>query len=273
MTDRYAVIGNPVEHSLSPQIHARFAELSDEDVAYHKIFAETDKFIDACTYFFAAGGKGMNVTLPFKQDAYDFADQLTPRAKAAGAVNTLAQQEDGQRIGDNTDGAGLICDLMHNQGLALGKMRILVLGAGGAVRGVLAPLLEQSPVALTLANRTAEKAARLAQHFADYGQVRGIGLAETGDFAPYDLIINGTSAGLSKQNPQLPDGLFAANACAYDMLYAAQPTPFLRWANSQGVNNCRDGFGMLVEQAAESFYLWRRKRPDTAQIIRKLRPY
>jgi len=272
MSDHYAVIGNPVEHSLSPQIHARFAALTGEDIEYGKLLCELDEFTATATQFFAAGGRGMNITVPFKQDAFNFADLLSLRAQAAGAVNTLILHNNGEREGDNTDGVGLVRDLAQNQGLKLSEMRILVLGAGGAVRGVLAPLLEQNPVSLTVANRTAEKAKLLAQRFSELGAIRGIGLSETSEFAPYDLIINATSAGLSKENPTLPDSLFADGANAYDMLYASEPTPFLRWANTQGVNQCQDGFGMLVEQAAESFFLWRGVRPDTKQVIQDMRP-
>lgn len=268
VTDRYAVIGNPVAHSLSPRIHAQFAEQTGEAITYGKLQAPADGFVATASRFFDDGGQGMNITVPFKQEAFRFADILSVRAQLAEAVNTLVALPNGQREGENTDGAGLVRDLNHNHGLDLGAMRILVLGAGGAVRGVLAPLLSQSPNTLVVANRTASKAALLAEHFA----VHGIGLDQTSEFGPFDLIINGTSAGLSADNPALPDNLFAAGACAYDMLYANTPTPFLQWASEQGASQCRDGLGMLVEQAAESFFLWRGKRPDTAAVIRALRP-
>lgn len=268
MSDRYAVIGNPVAHSLSPRIHALFAEQTGEDIEYDKLHAPADAFAATASHFFDKGGKGLNITVPFKQAAFHFADTLSLRAQHAQAVNTLITCPNGQREGDNTDGAGLVRDLTRNHGLKLDKMRILVLGAGGAVRGVLAPLLEYSPLALVVANRTAAKAALLAEQFA----VRGIGLAQTSECGPFDLIINGTSAGLSADNPTLPNHLFAANACAYDMLYADTTTPFLGWAEAQGASHCWDGLGMLLEQAAESFYLWRGKRPDTAPVLRALRP-
>lgn len=272
MTDQYAVIGNPIAHSLSPVIHARFAQDTGEALEYHKILAEPDDFTQVCSEFFNLKGKGMNVTVPFKQAALDLSNRLSPRAQAAGAVNTLIKHANGQIEGDNTDGAGLVRDLVRNHGLALSQMRILILGAGGAVRGVIAPLLEQRPQSLTIANRTVEKASQLAQRFAEFGPVSGIGLNQTSEHAPYDLIINATSAGLSKENPELPAGLFADDACAYDMLYAPHVTPFLHWASEQGVKRCHDGFGMLVEQAAESFYLWRGTRPETQYVIREFRP-
>lgn len=272
MTDQYAVIGNPIAHSLSPQIHALFAEQTGEDLHYDKIHAEKNAFADAATRFFDAGGRGMNVTLPFKQSACRFADTLSERAKHAQAVNTLIRHTDGQITGDNTDGTGLVRDLTRNLNLEIAHKNILILGAGGAVRGVLGSLLEQHPASLTIANRTAEKASDLAQHFSVLGVVRGTALHQTAKFAPYDLIINGTSAGVTGSNPDLPDGLFAQQCFAYDMFYAAAPTPFICWAKVQHAAGHADGFGMLVEQAAESFSLWRGKQPDTRPVIGKLRP-
>lgn len=275
MSDRYAVIGNPVAHSLSPQIHHAFAAQTGEALRYEKIHCERDQFVAAATRFFAEGGKGLNVTVPFKQEACTFADTLAERAKRAQAVNTLiahTQAHNRQLEGENSDGAGLIRDLTHNHGLALEEMHILVLGAGGAVRGVLAPLLAQNPVSLTLANRTADKAVHLAQHFADCGKVNALGLEDCAQHGPYDLIINGTAVGLNDTAPALPQGLFKPGACAYDMFYSAQPTAFLRWALAAGAEQAWDGFGMLVEQAAESFALWRGKRPQTVPVIRALRP-
>lgn len=272
MTDHYAVIGNPVEHSLSPRIHTRFAEQTGEDIVYGKLRSPADAFITTAQRFFDNGGKGLNITVPFKQEAFELADSLSPRAKTAQAVNTLIAHTPDQKEGENSDGAGLVRDLSHNLNLALAGLRILVLGAGGAVRGVLGPLLESNPACLVVANRTAEKATQLAQQFTGHGTLHGTGLARAGDYGPFDLIINGTSAGLTAENPALPDHLFAADACAYDMLYADTPTPFLRWASEQKVSQRHDGLGMLVEQAAESFYLWRGKRPDSTDAINMLRP-
>jgi len=272
MTDRYAVIGNPVEHSRSPEIHAAFARQTDQDITYEKLFAERDAFGETAARFLSQGGRGMNVTLPFKGDAYRFVDELSTEARRAEAVNTVSLLPDGRRTGDNTDGPGLVRDLKVNHGLPLGELRILLIGAGGAVQGVLGPILAESPPRVCLANRTAEKAALLAHRFADLAGVRGIGFDEVVDFVPFDLVINGTSAGLSGETPPLPDDTLAPAGIAYDMLYADEPTPFLRWAAERNAERTIDGLGMLVEQAAESFRIWRGVRPDTAPVMTALRP-
>lgn len=272
MTDHYAVIGHPIDHSRSPAIHRAFAEQTGQDIAYDTLPAPEGGFVETAARFLTDGGRGLNVTLPFKGEAFEFADALTERAQTAQAVNTIAVQPDGRRLGENTDGIGLVRDLRDNHGLALGAMRILVLGAGGAVQGVLGPLLELAPARMIVANRTAEKAAALAHRFAGDADIRGIGFSEVGDFAPFDLVINGTAASLSGDVPPLPNGTLIADGAAYDMLYADRPTPFMKWAGTRGAAQVWDGFGMLVEQAAESFFIWRGVRPDTAPVIEALRP-
>ncbi|WP_111413440.1 shikimate dehydrogenase [Billgrantia lactosivorans] len=267
MTDRYCVFGNPVSHSKSPAIHAAFAEQTSEDIEYSAIAAPLDDFAGAWRSFAADGGRGANVTVPFKEAAFRLCDTLSQRAQRAGAVNTLLLGDDGQTRGDTTDGIGLVRDL-ERHGVVLAGARILVLGAGGAVRGVLEPLLAAHPASLLVANRTAEKAATLAADFRDLGPIRGGGFDAVA--GPFDLVINGTSASLAGDLPPLPDDLFAAGATAYDMMYAAEPTVFLRWAAARGARAV-DGLGMLVEQAAESFLLWRGRRPDTGPVLEALR--
>lgn len=279
MTDRYAVIGHPVDHSLSPRIHAAFAQQTGEDIVYERLPAAPDAFTETAARFFTGGGAGLNVTVPFKGEAAHFADLLTSRAETAGAVNTLKRLPDGRREGDNTDGVGLVHDLTVNLGLQIGGRSVLVLGAGGAACGVIAPLLETSPFRVVVANRTAERAAGLARRFRGhgpvptnpYGPVTGIGLDELADHLPFDLVINATAAGLSGELPELPEGLFAPAGVAYDMVYGDTPTAFERWAGEHGAARTSDGLGMLVEQAAESFRIWRGVRPDTSAVLRMLR--
>ncbi len=269
MTDRYLVVGNPIKQSKSPQIHRYFAHSLNQDISYQSRLVEVGRFADDIGQFFADGGCGLNVTVPFKQQACSFAEQLSDRARLAGAVNTLYRDSQGRICGDNTDGVGLVRDLQVNHGALLRDKRVLILGAGGAVRGVLAPLLATLPRQLVIANRTAERAAELARDFAALGPVSGGGYQQLQ--GPFDLVINGTSASLQGQLPPLADGLLAADAWCYDMMYAAQPTPFMNWANGQGAARVMDGLGMLVEQAAESFYIWRGVRPQTAALISSLR--
>ncbi len=271
MTDKYAVIGNPVAHSKSPRIHAVFAGLTLQDMTYEAILAPRDGFAQAVRAFIAAGGRGMNVTLPFKLEAYALADTRSPRAEAAKAVNTLVFSASGIH-GDNTDGLGLVADLTRNLGCGLAGRRILLLGAGGAARGVLLPLLEQQPAGLFLANRTADKARALRDEFASWA---GACRLEAGGFAElagrqFDLVVNATAASLADEAPPLPEGLYAPGSLAYDMVYG-RGTPFLAAARRQGAARCADGFGMLVEQAAESFLLWRGVRPPTAPVLEQLR--
>ena len=270
MTDRYAVFGNPIAHSLSPRIHSSFAEQTGQDINYLRRQVALDQFDSEARGFFESGGLGLNITVPFKLEAYNFADQLSQAARRAGAVNTLLRRLDGAVQGDNTDGIGLLRDITGNLDYSLGGRRVLVLGAGGAVRGVLAPLLQQQPGQLLIANRTAEKARQLAQAFGSLGSVSGLGYEALKD-GSFDLVINGTSASLAGEIPDLPTGILAPHALVYDMVYGAEPTPFMNWASAQGVARVADGLGMLVEQAAESFFLWRGVMPQTAPVIRSMR--
>lgn len=265
MTDAYAVFGNPIAHSKSPLIHAAFARQTGQDLVYTARLAPLDGFADAIEAFRAEGGRGANVTVPFKEQAFALATRRTPRAEAAGAVNTLAFAADGM-LGDNTDGAGLVRDLTANLGFDPAGKRILLMGAGGAARGVILPLLERAPAGLYIANRTAEKAEALARDFGA-GQVKGGGY--TGLPGPFDLVINATSASLAGDLPPLPETVFAEGALAYDMMYG-KDTPFLAFARARSAR-VADGLGMLVEQAAEAFLLWRGVRPDTAPILALLR--
>jgi shikimate dehydrogenase len=268
MTDRYAVFGNPVAHSKSPLIHAEFAKQTGEGVAYDRQLVEEGKFAAAARDFFAGGGCGLNITVPFKLDAFAFADQLTERAQQAGAVNTLKKLPDGKILGDNTDGAGLLRDITQNLGWKMAGKRVLVLGAGGAVRGVIAPLLAEHPQRIVIANRTLAKAEELAKLF-DAGKI--VRASSLNIHArPFDIVINGTSASLGGEMPDLSPTILAPNACCYDMMYGKELTPFLLWAQQQGAQ-VADGLGMLVEQAAESFYLWRGVRPETKPVMALLR--
>jgi shikimate dehydrogenase len=269
MPDLYAVFGNPIAHSKSPLIHAAFAVATGQDMRYEARLAPVDGFAGAVAAFVAAGGKGANVTVPFKEEAFRLSTRLSERAARAGAVNTLAFR-DGEVFGDNTDGAGLVGDIGRNLGFALAGRRILLLGAGGASRGVIAPLLACAPAALHIANRTPGKAVDLAAAFADLAPV------EAGDFAQlagksFDLVINATSASLAGAALPLPAGLFAADSLAYDMMYGKGETPFLAQARVGGAARRADGLGMLVEQAAEAFAVWRGIRPQTAALLAELR--
>ena len=269
MIDRYAVFGNPVEHSKSPFIHSRFAEQTGQRLEYTAQQVENREFDDAVARFAENNGKGLNITVPLKQDAWRLAAKRSARAERAGAVNTLVINGPNDYFGDNTDGVGLVRDLRNNHGLQLEDTDILVIGAGGAVRGVIEPLLECKPASLTIANRTRKKALQLAEDFADLGRIKGCGLDEFGT-ANYDIIINGTSASLSGELPDLPATLIRADTFCYDMMYATEATPFMRWAEKHGAERVVDGKGMLVEQAAESFRIWRGIEPDTAPVIEAL---
>ncbi len=267
MPDQYAVIGNPVAHSKSALIHTAFARQTGQDLVYELLLAPKDAFAATANQFRAGGGRGLNVTLPFKVEAFRFATFLSERASEAQAVNTL-KFDRGVIFGDNTDGAGLVNDLAHNLGCAISGQRILLLGAGGAARGVIGPLLAQQPAQLVLANRTLDKAQRLAQSFG--------GVFEAGSYAAlvgrqFDLVVNATSASLAGELPPLPPGTFARGALAYDMMYTKGETPFLTHARGEGAARLADGLGMLVEQAAESFFVWRGLRPDSAPVLKQLR--
>ena len=274
MTDRYAVVGNPVAHSKSPLIHAEFARQTGKDMVYEKLLAPLDAFRETVEAFRRAGGKGLNVTVPFKEQAFHYAKELDSRADDAGAVNTLIFK-DGRIIGDNTDGAGLVNDITRNLGFSIQGKRVLLMGAGGAARGVMLPLLEQAPAQLVLANRTVEKAEALVMSYQkkiEHGiTVRSLSASPYANLeGAFDLIINATAASLKGELPPLPEHLFSPGALAYDMMYGAE-TPFMAWARTHGATQISDGLGMLVEQAAESFYLWHRVRPDTAPVIAMLR--
>jgi shikimate dehydrogenase len=264
MTDRYAVFGHPIAHSKSPHIHAAFARQTGQDMTYEAILAPLDGFAASVAAFIAAGGRGANVTVPFKEEAFELASRLSPRAERAGAVNTLAFDANGI-LGDNTDGAGLVADLTRNLHCTLAGTRILLLGAGGAARGVIGPLLDQRPATLVIANRTVSRAQELADLF-DRGVLAcGFDAVNT----PFDLVINATAASLAGELPPLSPGIFTVDTLAYDMMYG-RDTPFLGFARAEGAATA-DGLGMLVEQAAEAFHLWRGVRPDTAPVIAALR--
>lgn len=266
--DRYAVIGNPIEHSKSPQVHALFAQQTRQAMRYERLLAPVDCFADSVHEFIAQGGRGANVTVPFKLEAFALAQELTPRATAAGAVNTLSFSADGIK-GDNTDGIGLVRDITHNAGVPLRDRSVLLLGAGGAARGVILPLIEESIACLVIANRTQPRAMALAKEFSD-GDISVSSAAFDQLDQCFDVIINATSASLDSELPPLPDCVFGPQTLAYDMMYGAQPTIFMQHAAQRGAA-VRDGLGMLIEQAAESFFVWRGVRPETASVYQWLR--
>lgn len=267
---RYAVMGNPVSHSKSPRIHTQFAQQTGQRLEYLAIQVDPGGFPQAVAQFRANGGRGVNVTVPFKLEAYKLADQLSERARLAGAVNILKFGADGPIAGDNLDGVGLVRDLRVNLGVVLSGRRVLVLGAGGASRGILAPLLAEAPQELVIANRTVVKAKELAEAFAGHGKITAGGFGELGG-RRFDVVLNATAASLQGQVPPLPADLFAAGALAYDLMYSDRPTPFMTWATAHGAGRVADGLGMLVEQAAESFQFWRGVRPDTQALSASLR--
>ncbi len=268
MTDRYAVIGNPVAHSQSPTIHRLFARALGEDIAYDMVLGRPGCFGDDVQSFRQAGGRGLNVTVPFKLDAYRYATIRTERATQAGAVNTL-KFDGGQVIGDNTDGAGLVRDIRLRLDFAVAGKRVLLMGAGGAARGVLLPLLEERPARIAIANRTADKAKALAMQFARHVDAVALDGGSYAEFAgeAFDLVINGTSASLQNEIPALPQDVFAPASLAYDMVYGERARQFRSYALAHGASRAADGLGMLVEQAAESFFLWRGVRPLTAPVL------
>jgi shikimate dehydrogenase len=266
--DRYGVFGNPIGHSKSPQIHRLFAAETGQALSYEPLLAPLEDFPAFARAFFQQA-HGANVTVPFKEQAFRLADELTERARRAGAVNTLKKLDDGRLLGDNTDGLGLVRDLIDNAGVTLAGKRILLLGAGGAVRGVLEPLLAQQPAELVIANRTLEKAEQLAVEFAALGPVRACRFEELQ--GPFDLIVNGTSASLAGELPPLADSLIRrGETFCYDMMYGASTTPFCQWGAALGART-RDGLGMLVEQAAAAFELWRGVRPQAQPVLATLR--
>ncbi len=264
--DAYAVMGNPISHSKSPLIHTAFAQQTQQRLEYSAIQVDAGGFEQAVGNFRASGGKGLNITVPFKQEAWKFVDERSERAVQAGAVNTISFNDDGSCTGDNTDGVGLVRDLIENHSIELAAKRILILGAGGAVRGVLGPVLAQQPSEIVIANRTEEKAIALANEFNRGDQLRGRGFPAIDD-QPFDIIINGTAASLQGDLPPVPVTAISNNTCCYDMMYGKEPTVFMAWASKHGAPTVLDGLGMLVEQAAESFFIWRGVRPDTGEVI------
>ncbi|MDD5322856.1 MAG: shikimate dehydrogenase [Methylococcales bacterium] len=267
--DRYAVFGYPIKHSKSPRIHQIFAEQTGQSLEYSPQEVPAEQFSAAVARFFAEAGKGLNCTIPLKELAWAYADKKTERAQLSKAVNTLALQADGSILGDNTDGIGLITDLMTNHAISLAGSRILILGAGGASRGIIVPLLEQSPHSIVIANRTIDKAVNLATEFQDKGSISGCGFSNLKN-QQFDLILNATSTSLSGQLPPLPECLLAKNGVCYDLAYSNEPTVFVRWGLENHAVKSLDGLGMLVEQAAEAFFIWRGVRPETRPVIELL---
>lgn len=268
MSDLYAVMGNPINHSKSPQIHSAFAEQTQQDLIYTAILVPLEKFNDEANNFFRTG-RGLNVTVPFKEDAWQYADTYSSRALRAGAVNTLIKKDDGSIHADNTDGIGMVRDIVINNGCDIAGKRVLVLGAGGAVRGILEPVLEEKPLEVVVANRTVSKAEALAADFSDLGKITGCGFDQID--GQFDLIINGTSASLSGELPPIPETAIYLETTCYDMMYGAEQTVFNQWAQSLNAATTIDGLGMLVEQAAESFNAWRGVRPDSTPVINNIR--
>lgn len=269
MIDTYAVFGHPINHSKSPRIHRLFAEQTSQELCYDAQDVPAEAFRTSVDAFFSGGGKGLNCTVPLKELAWQYCEDMSERARLSKAVNTLAKQPDGLIFGDNTDGIGLVKDLTINHKTELSERRILVLGAGGATRGILPPILEHHPEHITIANRTLTKAETLVEEFGHLGKLMASDYSDLKGQA-FDLIINATSASLSGQLPPLPDSLLAENGCCYDLAYGNQPTAFVCWGMARNARKSLDGLGMLVEQAAEAFYLWRGIRPDTLLVINLL---
>jgi shikimate dehydrogenase len=270
MTDRYGVVGHPIGHSWSPFIHGLFARDTGQSLSYRLFDFTPEEFEPRVREFFASGGSGLNITVPHKIAAVELASQLTTRTAHAGAVNTLALQKDGTLLGDNTDGAGLIRDLCDNLGLVIIRRRILIIGAGGATRGVIAPLLALEPAELIVANRTAERARDMAGAFARLGPVQGVGFQDVSG-RPFDLVINATSASLTGELPAVSASIIGPETVCYDMAYGKTDTPFMQWALKRGCARAIQGWGMLVEQAAESFRVWRGVKPSTASVLTALK--
>ena len=270
--DNYAVIGNPIAHSLSPRIHELFATQTGARLSYRAILSHSDSFVSDVDAFRRAGGRGLNITLPFKEQAWEYATHGSDRARRAQAANLLRFEVDEQVYGDSTDGAGLLRDFSAHGVQVRGK-RILIVGAGGAVRSVLGNLLDEQPAGVTIINRTPARALALLELFPEVGDILAAQGFDEPVAGPYDLVINGAAAGLAGQPLLLPDGILAPDACCYDMVYGAAARTFLSWAEHNGAAMSCDGLGMLVEQAAESFWLWRGIRPDTRPVIETLRRF
>lgn len=269
MTDHYAVIGNPISHSKSPLIHTEFAKQTNQDIDYIAKEVPLDNLTGSLKQLQADGFKGINITVPFKEQAWQQVSNKSPHAERAGAINTLVFNDDGTYYGDNTDGIGLCRDLTDNNQVELTGKRLLLLGAGGAARGVIEPLLSYKPSQLVIANRTASKAHDLAVLFAEFGSIEGTGFDQiTGKF---DVIINATSASLHGEVPPLPNDILNINASCYDMMYSNTDTAFIVWAKQHGAAKAIDGLGMLIEQAAEAFRIWRKIKPETQKVIQTIR--
>ncbi len=264
MLDQYAVMGNPIAHSKSPVIHMEFARQTGQNLVYEAILVEKGQFEAAVRQFFQGAGKGLNITVPFKEDAWRLVDEKSPAAEKAGAVNTISLLETGQLRGDNTDGIGLVRDLQQNHAVTLTGKRILILGAGGAVRGILGPVLEVNPHSIVIANRTLSRAQTLVELFNSENNMQAVGFDRLD--TPFDLVINGTAASLGGELPPIAPQCVEDAVC-YDMMYGKEPTVFLQWAQASGADSVVDGLGMLVEQAAESFFIWRGVRPKTRPVI------
>lgn len=267
--DPYAVMGNPISHSKSPRIHQLFARQTGQSISYQAIQVDPGGFAQAIGNFIANGGKGLNITVPFKEEAWRLVDRRNPRAEMAAAVNTIIVGDGNELIGDNTDGVGLVRDLENNHQVKLIGKSVLLIGAGGAARGVVQPLLGSGVDRIRVVNRTANRAYALAEHFTPLGNISAAGFADIGT-DPFDILINASASSLNGEIPAIAASVIHADTCCYDMMYAKTPTPFLRWANQHGAAHCIDGLGMLVEQAAESFFLWRGVRPNTQAVILEL---
>lgn len=267
--DRYAVMGYPVAHSRSPVIHRLFAVQTGQNLQYELLEVAPDRLESAITQFARTGGRGLNITLPYKSEVTRFVDDMSERASTAGAINTLVFKNK-EVYGDNTDGIGLIRDLKENLEIELEGANILILGAGGSTRGILSPLLEEKPESVVIANRTMDKATALAQIFSAQGPVTAVSFKNVRTPPEFDLIINATSAGVKGETPPYPEHAVSEKTVCYDLSYSMRTTPFASWAKEQGAAQSYMGWGMLVEQAAESFYLWRGVRPDTAAVLKQL---
>ena len=272
---KYAVLGNPVSHSKSPLIHSMFAQQTDQTMSYVAIPLEKNEFEAFVRKFFAEGGAGLNVTVPFKGNAFALAASCSPRAELAQAVNTLFLDDNGRICGDNTDGVGLMSDLKLNNKVAISGQRVLILGAGGAVRGIMAALVYEKAAAITIVNRDVPKAGLLAEEMQSMAPIEAMSYSmlqeDANNGRSYDLIINGTSSSLKGEMPKLDAKVIAPGCCCYDLMYSATDTLFLQWAKQEGARKSIDGLGMLVEQAAEAFALWRGVRPNTASVMARLR--
>ena len=269
--DHYAVIGNPVAHSKSPQIHMAFALQEGAEIEYRRILAEEKNFVDTVNNFMRNQGRGINVTLPFKVKAYQQCAELDEYARSAKAVNTISFNANGDWLGANTDGVGLLRDLKSNLKISVAQKQVLILGAGGAVRGILLPIFQENPDNIVIANRTQDKAEMLADEFSNFGPISSSSFDELKS-AKFDIIINATSASLTNQVPPVSSSVLSANTVCYDLAYSDMDTAFIRWSMAHNAGKTSDGLGMLIEQAAESYYIWRGFRPDTAPVFSLLRP-